>query len=116
MATPGKMKEHHLHILIALTDRDRYGTDIIRQVSDATNSRFRIWPPMLYRCLNEMKEDGLVTELEGPRNRQRTKSGRRRYFGITEKGLGVLSDECDRLAEFVTIARSRMRQVVITWR
>jgi DNA-binding PadR family transcriptional regulator len=63
---------------------------------------------MLYRCLDEMMGDGLVSELTDSLDRPPQESERRRYFRITEKGLGVLAEETDRLSELVNVARSKM--------
>ena len=102
------IKVHWFHILVALADEDRYGNGIVREVLDRTDGQLRIWPVMLYRCLDEMMEDGLVTELTDSSERPPQESERRRYFRITEKGLGILVEETERLSELVNVARSKM--------
>ena len=49
-----------------------------------------------------------MTELTDSEERPPDESERRRYFRITEKGLGVLAEETDRLSELVDIARRKM--------
>jgi DNA-binding PadR family transcriptional regulator len=106
--SPHGIKIHWFHILVALADEDRHGNGIVREVLDRTNGQLRIWPVMLYRCLDEMMEENLVTELTDSIERPPQESERRRYFRITEKGLGVLAEETERLSELVNVARSKM--------
>jgi len=80
----------------------------VREVLEKTDGQLRIWPVMLYRCLDEMTEEGLVAELFDPSERPEGESERRRYFRITEKGLSTLAAETERLIKLVNIARSKM--------
>jgi DNA-binding PadR family transcriptional regulator len=105
--SPHGIKIHWFHILVALADEDRHGNGIVRDVLQQTGGRLRIWPVMLYRCLDEMMENDLVTELTDSLERPQ-ESERRRYFRITEKGLGVLAEETERLSELVNVARSKL--------
>ena len=102
------IKVQWFHILVALADEDRHGNGIVREVMERTDGQLRIWPVMLYRCLDEMMDDGLVSELTDSTERPQQESERRRYFRITEKGLGVLAKETERLSELVDVARSKM--------
>ena len=102
------IKVHWFHILVALADQDRHGNGIVREVLDKTGGRLRLWPVMLYKCLDEMMDQGLVAELTDSDERPPGESERRRFFRITEKGLGVLAEETDRLTELVDVARSKM--------
>lgn len=105
--SPHGIKIHWFHILVALADEDRHGNGIVRDVLERTGGELRIWPVMLYRCLDEMMEDGLVTELTDSSERPQ-ESERRRYFRITEKGLGVLAEETERLSQLVNVARGKL--------
>lgn len=102
------IKTHWFHILLALADEDRHGNGIVREVLERTDGQLRIWPVMLYRCLDEMMEEGLVAELVDSRERPPGESERRRYFRITDKGFQVLSEETNRLSTIVEAARSKM--------
>jgi DNA-binding PadR family transcriptional regulator len=105
--SPHGIKIHWFHVLVALADEDRHGNGIVRDVLERTGGQLRIWPVMLYRCLDEMMEDGLVTELTDPSERPQ-ESERRRYFRITKKGLGVLAEETERLSQLVNVARGKL--------
>lgn len=102
------LKIHWFHILVALADEDRHGNGIVRAVLEETDGQLRIWPVMLYRCLDEMMAQGLVSELMTSDDRPTGESDRRRYFRITEKGLGVLAEETERLSGLVEVARSKL--------
>ena len=102
------IKVHWFHILIALADADRHGNGIVREVLERTDGQLRIWPVMLYRCLDEMMDDGLVSELTDSVDRPPLECERRRYLRITDMGLGVLAQDSDRLSELVNVARSKM--------
>ena len=106
--SPHGIKIHWFHILVALADEDRHGNGIVREVLERTDGQLRIWPVMLYRCLDEMAEEGLVTELTDSTERPPQESERRRYFRITEKGLQVLAEETERLSDLVNVARRKM--------
>lgn len=105
--SPHGIKIHWFHVLVALADEDRHGNGIVRDVLERTGGQLRIWPVMLYRCLDEMMKDGLVTELTDSSERPQ-ESERRRYFRITEKGLGVLAEETERLSQLVNVARGKL--------
>jgi len=102
------IKVHWFHILVALADEDRHGNGIVREVLERTDGQLRIWPVMLYRCLDEMMDEGLVLELTDSEQRPPNESERRRYFRITKEGLAVLVEETDRLSELVNVARAKM--------
>ena len=106
--SPHGIKIHWFHILVALADEDRHGNGIVREVLERTDGQLRIWPVMLYRCLDEMAEEGLITELTDSTERPPQESERRRYFRITEKGLQVLAEETERLSDLVNVARRKM--------
>lgn len=106
--SPRGIKTQWFHILVALADEDRHGNGIVRAVLDETGGQLRIWPVMLYRCLDEMMDAGLVSELTGSEERPPGESERRRYFRITNSGLCVLAEETERLSELVEVARSKL--------
>jgi DNA-binding PadR family transcriptional regulator len=102
------IKIQWFHILVALADEDRHGNGIVRAVLDETGGQLRIWPVMLYRCLDEMMDEGLVSELTDADQRPPGESERRRYFRITDEGLGVLARETERLSGLVEVARNKL--------
>ncbi|UCG87842.1 MAG: PadR family transcriptional regulator [Gemmatimonadota bacterium] len=102
------VKLHWFHILLALADQDRHGNGIVREVLERTGGQLKIWPVMLYRCLDQMMEQGLLSELTESDDRPPGESERRRYFRITDKGLGLLAEETERLSGLVEVARNKL--------
>ena len=103
------LKPRWFQILLALSDRDRHGSDIVREVLAQTNGELRLWPAMLYGSLEQMAGQGFIAELTEASSRPPPPgaSAKRRYYRITDAGHAVLATEADRLARF---ARAAWRQ------
>ncbi len=101
------LKPRWFQILLALSDTDRHGSDIVREVLEQTNGELRLWPAMLYRSLDQLDEQGLIDELTDPGARPPGASGKRRYFRITDLGRETLGAEADRLAALARLARTK---------
>ena len=100
------LKPHWFHILLSLADREMHGTAIMEEVLERTEGSVRLWPGMLYGSLKQMTEGDLIREVEPPAGAP-SEGGRRRFYGLTGKGRVVLREEVERLAGFVSVARSR---------
>lgn len=101
------MKQHLFHVLLALADGDRHGAAITRDVLELTGGALRLWPATLYGSLEELREDGLIEELDEPL-RPEGESGRKRFYRLTGKGRQALAREIGRLEGVVATARSRV--------
>ena len=89
------------HILVALSSGDRHGYGIAQDVEENTDGSVRLAPGTLYRTIQRLLEDGLITEprvsaLEDPR---------RRPYRITALGRAVARAEAERLVDLVRLAR-----------
>jgi DNA-binding PadR family transcriptional regulator len=95
-----------LHILIALADTDRHGYAIIQDVEARTGGEIRLSAGTLYRTIQRLLEQGLVSE---PRTRPAASQDdpRRRYYRITQFGRAVARAETRRLMQLVKLARAR---------
>ena len=102
------LRRNWFYVLLALAEKERHGSDIVRDVLDETDDRLRLWPATLYSALDDMVEAGLIEEL-GEERRPTGVSERRRYFGITSEGRRVLSQEAAQLARMADSARTRLR-------
>jgi DNA-binding PadR family transcriptional regulator len=91
------------HLLLALSDNDRHGYGIAREVAERTGGRVRLGPGTIYGTLNRMLDAGLVEE----RPAAGSAGERRRYYRITTLGRAVARAEAGRLAELVDIARDK---------
>ena len=90
------------HILVALNAGDRHGYGIIQDVEASTNGTVRLSAGTLYRTIQRLLEDGLITEprvsvVEDPR---------RRPYRITAFGTAVVRAESSRLASLVRLAEN----------
>ncbi len=94
------------HILMALAEEDRHGYAIIQDVERRTDGELRLSAGTLYRSIQRMLEQGLLTE---PRTRPARvhDDERRRYYRITPFGIAVAKAEMHRLTQLVRLARAR---------
>ncbi len=92
------------HILVALADRDRHGYAIIQEVETRTDGQVRIGAGTLYRSIQRMLEQGLITEVR-ERPSPELDDQRRRYYRLTALGSEVARAETRRLAGLVEMAR-----------
>jgi DNA-binding PadR family transcriptional regulator len=106
LSDPPPLEPHWFQILLALADHDLHGLGIMNEVLERTGGRMRLWPGMLYRNLGRLVEDGLVTEVEAPRNAT-AGGGRPRYYRITAPGRRACAAEALRLEGFVNAARQK---------
>jgi DNA-binding PadR family transcriptional regulator len=90
---------------MALASEDRHGYAIIQDVAERTSDSLRLGAGTLYRSLQRMLEQGLITET-GDRPDPQQDDERRRYYRITEFGEAVARAEARRLTELVKLARA----------
>jgi len=87
------------HLLLALTKGSRHGYALGQEVERMTGGRLRLGAGTLYRSLQRMRVDGLVTE-SGPD----TDDERRRVYSLTPAGRAAAAAEARRLADLVELA------------
>jgi DNA-binding PadR family transcriptional regulator len=105
--------EHHLpltpavfHILLALTDGEKHGYAIMREVKETTGGRVMMGPGTLYGAIRRLLMAGLIAEtVERPD--PALDDSRRRYYELTDLGRRVLTAEAERLAHLVEIAHRK---------
>jgi DNA-binding PadR family transcriptional regulator len=93
-------------ILLALSDGERHGYAIMREVEASTQGQLRIGPGTLYRSIKHMLAQGLIVEAD-ERPDPALDDERRRYYRLTDFGQRVASAEARRLARLVAQARQR---------
>lgn len=94
------------HILVALSEGERHGYAIMRQVAADTNGSLQLGPGTLYGCLKRMLTARLIEESD-ERPDPELDDERRRYYRITSFGEKTVRAEAQRLATSVTAARTR---------
>lgn len=91
------------HILLALAAADRHGYGIIQDVEARTDGALRLSPGTLYRSIQRLLEQELITEPK--RRSDPADDPRRRYYRITPFGTLVARAETRRLTQLVRIAK-----------
>lgn len=95
-----------LHILLALSARERHGYGIMKQVQADSHGKVNMGPGTLYGSLGRMIEAGLISETES-RIDPDMDDQRRVYYRLTGRGQQALTAELERYREVVDVARSR---------
>jgi len=94
------------HILLALSDGERHGYAIMRDVAAHTNGSLQLGPGTLYGCLKRMLAARLIEEADERPDRE-LDNERRRYYRITDFGARTLRAEAERLAVAVSAAQAK---------
>lgn len=100
------LKPYWFQILLALADHDLHGLQIMEEVSERTEGVVHLWPGMLYGALKRMLYQGLVAEVETPKDAPNV-GGNPRYYGITDLGREVLVGDLRRLSSYIAAARDK---------
>jgi len=93
------------HILVALSDEDRHGYAIMQDVAARTSGAVKLSAGTLYRSVQRMLDQGLISEVSA-RPAPEMDDERRRYYRITPFGRSVAKAEARRLAEMLKLARA----------
>ena|ERR1700742_699409 len=93
----------HFHILLALSEGERHGYALKREIARRTNAALNPGAGVLYGSINRMLEQGMIEESE-ERPDAHLDDERRRYYKITAFGRLVAQAEAVRMRELVEIA------------
>ena len=93
------------HILVALADDERHGYAIMQEVAQRTDGAIKLGAGTLYRSIQRMLEQGLISEASA-RPAPELDDERRRYYRITSFGRAVAKAEARRLAQMLKLARA----------
>ena len=93
--------QHALLILASLTEADRHGYAIKKDVLRRSQNDVRLGSTTLYRLLGQLLDDGLITE----RPSAADDDPRRRCYRITPAGRRALASELARLERILLAAR-----------
>jgi DNA-binding PadR family transcriptional regulator len=109
-AIPTPLTPPVFHILLSLSDQERHGYGIMRDVEEQTGGALAMGPGTLYGCLKRMLAAGLVADAgERPDPALGPGSGeeRRRYYRITALGRRAVREEAQRMADALEAAKSK---------
>ena len=93
-------------VLLALSDGDRHGYGIIREVDQRTDGLILLRTGTLYTVLKRLLELDLVEESD-TRPAPDKDDERRRYYRVTAFGKAVTEAEARRLEGLVALARDK---------
>jgi DNA-binding PadR family transcriptional regulator len=94
------------HILLALTDQERHGYAIMKEVESQTEGEMLLRPGTLYQAIKRMLELGLIEESD-ERPDPTLDDERRRYYKLSGLGRRVAVAETQRLQKLVRLARNK---------
>jgi len=95
-----------LHILLALSAKERHGYGIMKQVESDSQGKVNMGPGTLYGSLGRMIEAGLIREGD-KRIDTELDDERRIYYRITGLGQKALAAELERYREVMAVARQK---------
>jgi DNA-binding PadR family transcriptional regulator len=94
------------HILLALSEGDKHGYAIMKEVAQATEGRMQMGPGTLYGTISRMLSADLIEESD-ERPDSSLDDERRRYYRLTEFGAKVAAAETRRMSSLVKLARKK---------
>lgn len=94
------------HILLALSNGERHGYGIMKQVEADSQGNVSMGPGTLYGSLKRMLDSGLVCESD-KRVDPQMDDERRIYYQITGVGSKALAAELERYKRIVSLAQER---------
>jgi DNA-binding PadR family transcriptional regulator len=94
------------HILLSLSDAERHGYGIMKEVEARTEGKVRLGPGILYGNIKQMIQDGLI-ERSNARPDPDLDDERRIYYRLTNLGQRVAGAETKRLSQLIGMARSK---------
>ena len=94
------------HILLALTDSEKHGYAIMREVERTTQGRMVLGPGTLYGAIKRLLKAGLIVETD-ERPDPALDDSRRRYYQLTALGRRVLTAEAERMAHLLEVAQRK---------
>ncbi len=95
-----------LHILLALSTKERHGYGIMKQVASDSEGKVNMGPGTLYGSIGRMIEAGLIRE-SNKKIDPEMDDDRRIYYKITGLGQKALAAELQRYREVVAVAKQK---------
>ncbi len=105
-SSPQPLTPAVFHILLALSNGDRHGYGIMKQVEADSQGKVKMGTGTLYGSLKRMLDAGLIRESD-KRVDPELDDERRIYYQMTDFGATALAAELERYQRIVTIAQER---------
>jgi DNA-binding PadR family transcriptional regulator len=94
------------HVLMALSDGDRHGYAVLKEVQEQSAGEAQLGTGTLYGIMKRLLLGGLIEELQ-VRPAVESDDQRRRYYRLTDAGRSVAMAEAQRLEKVVARARRK---------
>lgn len=95
-----------LHILLALSTKERHGYGIMKQVESDSEGKVNMGPGTLYGSIGRMIEAGLIRE-SNKKIDPEMDDERRIYYKMTGLGQKALAAELQRYRKVVAVAKQK---------
>ena len=95
-----------LHILLALSTKERHGYGIMKQVESDSQGKVNMGPGTLYGSIRRIIDAGLIRESDKEIDPEMDDE-RRVYYKITGLGQKTLAAELQRYREVVAVAKEK---------
>lgn len=102
--SPIRMTPAFFFLMLALTEGSSHGHAMARDVEERSGGSVKLGPGSLYWSLSRLAEVALIEEVDPPEGET---DERRRFYGLTPFGRGVLARETATLERIVDYARDR---------
>jgi len=99
-----ELSEEAVLVLASLIGGPKHGYALIADVEEHPGKR--LGPGTLYSSIRALLEEGLIEEVDHPRDPSVTDE-RRRYYHLTSAGRRLARSEAERLADLLRVARSK---------
>ncbi|HEY1339954.1 MAG TPA: PadR family transcriptional regulator [Bryobacteraceae bacterium] len=94
------------NVLLALSDSDKHGYAILKEVAEQTAGEVQLSTGTLYGIIKRLLADGLIVELR-KRPAVEDDDQRRRYYHLTDAGRELAVAEAVRMEKLIARARSK---------
>ena len=91
-------------VLLALSDGDKHGYAILKEVEMQSGGEVRLSTGTLYGIVRRLLTDGMIAEVRG-RPAPALDDPRRRYYRLTPWGRQVAAGEAERMSKVLATAR-----------
>jgi DNA-binding PadR family transcriptional regulator len=95
------------HILLSLSEGERHGYALKREIARRTEGKLNLGPGVLYGSIHKLLEQGLIEESE-ERPEAHLDDERRRYYRLTTFGRAVAQAEAARMRKLVELAGTKL--------
>jgi len=92
------------HVLVALSDGEKHGYAILKEVAEQTRGEVRLSAGTLYGIIKRLLAEGMIVECD-ERPAPELDDSRRRYYRLTGWGRQVAGAEAERLEKLISMAR-----------